>query len=261
MIRVLIVDDDNLARWGLKQSLPWDCHDMKVAGDAGNVDMALQFIKANPVDLVIVDLEMPGLSGIELLKIIGRSYPKISCVVLTMHQDFQYVQEAIRLGALDYILKVELDPQNFGVVLERIRQRMKNTGHLNHDTLDDQSDWDKELGDDAQCSSEVRACIVKAVKIIHEESTVHLNAVDVAQRVNMSRSYFSSCFKKLVGKPFNEYFRQVRMEQAKVMLLNSKKSIQWIASACGFTDVKYFSQIFKQYAGKIPRDYRNSMVL
>jgi YesN/AraC family two-component response regulator len=208
-------------------------------------------MRANHVDIAFLDLEMPGMTGLELLRKIRLEFPNVYCVILTMHQDFGYVQEALRQGALDYVLKVELEPESFDDVLGRILRRMQQ----------DRSPGERQeqvyaLDGDGECSAEILRCIQKAVRIIHEEPGTHLTAADVARRVNMSRSYFSLCFKKATGKSFNSYFRAARIEQAKEMLLNSRSSVKWIASACGFSDERYFSTIFRHHTGMLPREFR-----
>lgn len=125
MIRVLIVDDDKLVRKGLISSMPWHEYGMEVVGEAKNGEKALEFVKNHPVDLMLVDLAMPVMSGIDLMRIVRKSHPHIFVVVLTMHQDFEYIQEALRLGAIDYIAKVELEREAFGTVLYRIRARIE----------------------------------------------------------------------------------------------------------------------------------------
>lgn len=250
MIQVAIVDDDNMVRLGLRGSLPWAKHGMAVAGVFGNGVQTLDFMRANHVDIAFLDLEMPGMTGLELLR--NRAeFPKVYCVILTMHQDFGYVQEALRQGALDYVLKVELEPESFDEVLGRILRRMQQDR-----APGDRREQTYALEGDGECSAEIMRCIQKAVQIIQEEPGAHLTAADVARRVNMSRSYFSLCFKKATGKSFNGYFRAARIEQAKEMLHNSRSSVKYIASACGFSDERYFSTIFRHDTGMLPRDFR-----
>ncbi|MBB6637142.1 response regulator [Cohnella thailandensis] len=124
MIPVLIVDDDNLVRRGLISSMPWDSFGMKVVGEAANGEKALEFMASHRVDLLLTDLAMPVMSGIELIRIVRERYPDVAVAVLTLHQDFEYIQEALRLGAIDYIAKVQLEQERFGEVLERIRSRI-----------------------------------------------------------------------------------------------------------------------------------------
>lgn len=126
MTRVLIVEDDKLVRKSLISSFEWNKFGMEIVGDAKNGEKALQFIEEQPVDLIITDLAMPIMSGIELIRIVKERYPKIFIVVLSLHRDFEYIQEAMRLGgAIDYIAKIELDENNMDQILHRIQQRIE----------------------------------------------------------------------------------------------------------------------------------------
>ncbi|GMK42396.1 hypothetical protein PCCS19_54550 [Paenibacillus sp. CCS19] len=124
MIRVLIVDDDKLVRKGLISSMPWQACGMEIVGEANNGENALKFLEQNPVDLLITDLAMPVMSGIELIRIVRDQYPDMQIVVLSLHQDFEYIQEALRLGAIDYIAKTQLEQEQFEEVLGRIVKLM-----------------------------------------------------------------------------------------------------------------------------------------
>lgn len=125
MIKVLIVDDDKLVRKGLISAMPWADFGMQVVGEAGNGEKALEFLHANSVDLMLTDLAMPVMSGIDLMRSARKLYPELYIVVLTLHQDFDYIQEALRLGAIDYIAKVQLEKERFEEVLERVYVRIQ----------------------------------------------------------------------------------------------------------------------------------------
>lgn len=125
MIRVLIVDDDKLVRKGLISAMPWKAFGMEIVGEANNGENALKFIETHPIDLLITDLSMPVMSGIELMRVVREKYPLIQIVVLSLHQDFEYVQEALRLGAIDYIAKIQLEQEQFEEVLSRIVKLME----------------------------------------------------------------------------------------------------------------------------------------
>lgn len=124
MIKVLIVDDDKLVRKGLISTMPWQEYDMKVVGEAKNGEKAIEFMESNEIDLLFTDLAMPVMSGIELMRNVRERYPSVSIVVLTMHQDFEYIQDALRLGAIDYIAKVQMEMESFEEVLARVQKRM-----------------------------------------------------------------------------------------------------------------------------------------
>ncbi len=126
MIRVLVVDDDKLVRKGLISAMPWGQYGMEVIGEANHGESALVFMEQHHVDLLITDLSMPVMSGIELMRIVREKYPQTQIVVLTMHQGFENVQDALRLGAIDYIAKIQLEQEQFEVVLSRIVSLMEH---------------------------------------------------------------------------------------------------------------------------------------
>jgi two-component system response regulator YesN len=97
---------------------------MQVVGEAKNGEKAIEFLEQQEVDLMLTDLAMPVMSGIELMRIVRKRYPNLYIIVLTLHQDFEYIQEALRLGAIDYIAKVELVQDRFREILHRIRARI-----------------------------------------------------------------------------------------------------------------------------------------
>jgi two-component system response regulator YesN len=129
MIRVLIVDDDKLARKGLISIMPWAAYEMEVVGEAANGARALEFLAQNRVDLMFVDLAMPVISGIDLIEEASRLYPDLKFVVLTFHENFEYVQTTLRLGVLDYISKIQLEKENFDQLFERIHRKMTGKFH------------------------------------------------------------------------------------------------------------------------------------
>ncbi|MBM7570095.1 response regulator transcription factor [Aquibacillus albus] len=458
-MKVLIVEDDKLVRKGLISAMPWQDYDMEVVGEAKNGKDALEFINSNDVDFVLTDLTMPIMSGIELMKIVKDKYPTIYFVILTFHQEFEYIQQALRLGAIDFISKVELEKEHFNEVLARIHnlitQKERISNHINekvtelfsedcgyalmskeenaeidwvnqivgnssnsfqeigdlvwfglledkiaknlagaklnsgwtmmkvteirgqnrndvfqklrkykkcsffYEYLEDQKVITKSLHDicsirnsisketflevkerwlsfewvsetstftemkqelkdyrlsitklfslindignawnevhkhidnkmivkvpetlnswydteqwlikivdsanqfaiNVRYSQEVIHSIMSAIKIIQEEVNQPLFAVDVAKRVNMSRSYFNQCFKDITGRSFNDYLRNLRIEIAKDYLTKTNKTILWIAEQTGYKDEKYFSRVFRQKTSKTPSEYRKS---
>lgn len=260
MIRTLIVDDEKYVRKGLIAIMPWEAFGFKVTGEANSVDKALEFLSLNDVDLVITDLTMPVKSGFDLMKELSRNYPAISVVVLTCHQDFTYIQEAMRFGAIDYIVKTQLEKEKLEEVLKRIASRIIHNKVLrNSDLL---SENEPEIGfssDDEQeqrYSDEVRACINAAVKYIRENIFNNVNQDDVAKAVNISRGYFSVCFRDIMKQSFSEYVRDMKIQKAKELLRQTTKPVYFIAEQLGFKDEKYFSKMFRDHIGMTPTEYR-----
>lgn len=132
MIKVLIVDDDKLARQGLIALMDWEKYGMQVVGNVQNGKIALDFVKKEPVDLVFVDIDMPEMNGLEFMEQCHRFSDQIQFVVLSFYEKFDYVQSTLRLGGLDYISKVSMDLENCDEVLARIRKKYdeKNGGRV-----------------------------------------------------------------------------------------------------------------------------------
>lgn len=104
MLRILIADDHTIMREGLKRILD-SVEDMKVVGEAANGFETLAQIRKESFDLVLLDLSMPGRSGMDLIRQIKQEAPKLPILVLTMHEEEQYAVRSIRAGAQGYLTK------------------------------------------------------------------------------------------------------------------------------------------------------------
>ena len=125
MYNVLIIDDDKLERKGLISIVPWEECGMRVVGDVANGMLALEFLERQHVDLAVVDVSMPVLSGLDFIRESRTRWPKLQYVVLSFHEDFEYVQDALRLGALDYISKLRLEEMDCADVFRRVGYLLK----------------------------------------------------------------------------------------------------------------------------------------
>lgn len=142
MTRVLLVDDDMLALSGLRLMIPWEKYNMEIVGQAANGAKALEFLENHPVDLMMVDLSMPVIDGLELIRICHERYPAVAHVVMTFHEDFEHVQKALRLGVIDYISKLKIEAEDCDEVFQRIAAKLGNKaerscGPLENDTAID----------------------------------------------------------------------------------------------------------------------------
>lgn len=238
MIKIMIVDDDKLARIGLAKLINWKDYNMEIAFETSNGKDALDYAQLNTVDLAFIDLEMPAMNGLELLKKLKVISPNTNSVIITMHNDFKYIQEALRIGIMDYIIKSDFGGEELLEIIDRLKKRLDNS---------------------AKGDNETNQCIIKAIGIIKSEKDKYYSANEMANKVNLSRSYFSTCFKQVTGKSFNEYVREVKLNMAKELLETTDKSIFDISKEIGFTNEKYFSTLFKAHMGMSPSDYRKGL--
>jgi len=114
-IRVLLADDHTLVREGLRQLLAATT-DIRVEGEAANGDEALALVKANDYDLAVLDMSMPGISGIELIKRVRLEKPRLRVLVLSMHGEQQYAARALKAGASGYLTKDSASAQLVGAI-------------------------------------------------------------------------------------------------------------------------------------------------
>ncbi|MCM3270848.1 response regulator [Paenibacillus elgii] len=120
MRKVLIVDDELLVRVGLKSTIRWEENGYTVIGDARNGKEAIELFEKHDADIIITDISMPLIDGMELIKILKSKKESLKFIILSHHDDFKFAQEAIDLGVVKYILKHELTEAVLLQVLEKL---------------------------------------------------------------------------------------------------------------------------------------------
>ncbi len=126
---VLIVDDEKLVRDGLHRHFPWNKYNMEVVGEAENGLEACAFLQEKPVDLVITDVCMKQMGGIELARYLGENYPWIKVIFISGYDDLDYLKDALKLDSVDYILKA-IDFNELGDTLNRVKKKMEDERKL-----------------------------------------------------------------------------------------------------------------------------------
>ncbi len=121
----MIVDDELLMRIGLKSMIDWEAHGFQIAGEAANGKEALELAAGQPPDLVIADIKMPVMDGLELIRQLSKSHRACQFVILSCLDEFQFAQEALRLGAVDYLIKSDIKQQDLLNVLEAVRAKIE----------------------------------------------------------------------------------------------------------------------------------------
>lgn len=123
MKKVLIVDDEAIVRVTLRSLVKWETFGMEIAADFSNGYAALEYMRKNPVDLLLTDVKMPEMSGIELLRKLNEEGRAPLTLMLSGYNEFDLVREAFRLGVCDYLLKADLDEENLGRFLGELVQK------------------------------------------------------------------------------------------------------------------------------------------
>lgn len=231
-MKILFVDDEKIIRDGISEIIHWKelgCESLMLADSA---DSALDILKKQTFDIVITDIYMQQMTGIELAKIIKENWPGTRVIILSAYEDFSYARDAIEAGVVKYLLKPIVPDE-----LERaVREAMGQT-HM-----------------DVQGADQIVAGSLKLIdqNISDEDFSVN----DIAGKLHVSPSYFSRIFKKSQGITCIEYLTQKRIEKAKDILKYTPMTQEQIARAVGYSNVHYFSVIFKKQTGETPGQYR-----
>lgn len=126
-LKILVVDDEFIMRQGIAHMIDWEQEGFQIIGQASNGQEALEMIKETVPDIIISDVVMPQINGIELAKIIQTNYPQIKIIILSSYSDFEYVKSSFQSGAVDYILKPSLNPAEMLKTLKKISIKNKNS--------------------------------------------------------------------------------------------------------------------------------------
>ncbi|AGF54600.1 two-component system response regulator YesN [Clostridium saccharoperbutylacetonicum] len=124
--KILIVDDEFIMRQGIKHMLDWEQEGFQIIGEASSCQEALEIIETNIPHIIISDIVMPQVDGIEFTKIVQEKYPQIQIVILSSYSDFEYVRSSFQNGAVDYVLKPSLKPLDFLDTLKKIAKKISS---------------------------------------------------------------------------------------------------------------------------------------
>jgi two-component system response regulator YesN len=356
MFTLIVIEDEYWTRELIKQFVVQTNLDIKIIGEEENGQDGFQLIHELKPDIVITDMNMPQMNGVEMLKLLEQHHPEIKLIVLSGHDDFVYAKQAIRSGAIEYLLKpldkkslkqalltclvritkertgraassiivLPSDILNLVVIykksirmyvnvtnIEAVRQTLAECfGELSSRIEDHSIQWRriyqeflKELEEclalagleikevilesrflpEEQARLTTGAQIQEELQILYEQAIDHIDALrkakkkidlkEVQQYINVhyaeplsldllaakfhvSKEYLSKAYKTQIGENIMDHITRLRMESARVAVLNGQLPINQIAVSVGYSDVSYFHKVFKKYYGVSPRALR-----
>lgn len=241
---VLIAEDEPL----LLRSLERHIHDIdlgfRVLCKAQNGQEALDMLKKHDIHLVITDIIMPLVSGLELLTQVNRHYPNVLVILLSGYADFNYAQHALREGALDYILKPITREK-----IENILMKAKAELSQFYQLIEDES----LNGQTAEQTMEyVRTYIRK-----HYTEQIDLSAI--ACKLGISSAYLTKLFNKYEKCSPIKYLTDLRIAEAKQLLSNTQLTIKEVGEHVGYQNQFYFSRVFRKINKISPSEYRANL--
>ena len=236
----LIVDDDEATCDGIKRRLSrLAIKDIGKVLCSHSAEEALECSKEVSIDILITDINMYKLSGLDLIEELKRKYPRISCIILTAFKDFDYAHRAIQMNVDDFLLKPCSESTMLATV-NRVIKRRKDLGLDKKQTLEHYSGHDPV---DWACAY-VRANIFNVIDM----------AV-VANTLNLSYTYFSKLFRAKMGMSFSEYALKIKIKEAGE-LIGSGVRAEEVSKRLGYANVQSFARFFAREYGMTPREYR-----
>ncbi|MDR3334887.1 MAG: response regulator [Treponema sp.] len=240
-MRLLILDDDLQIREGIEKGIDWKSLGFDEVRSAADGIEGLKIARELQPDIVLSDVRMPGMDGLEFLLQIKILFPKIKVMLISGYDDFEYLQKAVQYQADDY----ELKPIKVRNLIKRI-QELQEKIHAEG----------KKSTEDAPVGEKYSLRITKAINYIHAHLFEYLSAEGLAKLIEVTPNYFSAQFKKETGTAFKAYVNEERLRNAAWLLSFTSEQITLIAEKTGYHDYIYFSQIFKKRFGCSPSEYR-----
>lgn len=231
-MKALIVEDEILEQRALvhllKTKFP-DFNEITTAADGTQAVVAA--VRMRP-DLILMDINLPLLDGIGAIGKIREAIPECKIIMVSAYSDYEHLRESIRHQALDYIVK----PYSVETFCESVARVMRKS--------DKEYNRYGKSGTVQQIKDYLESCYMQDIRL-----------QDVANEVNMDKSYLGRLFRETCGITIMGYLRKYRLEQAKELLLAGMGASE-VALQTGFVDPAYFGKIFKQEFGVSPAKYR-----
>lgn len=260
MYKVLIVEDEDLIRKGLVFSFDWLRHDCVIVGEAENGRKGLDFIHKLKPDIVMTDIKMPILDGIEMLGALQDR--EFETIIITGYAEFRYAKKAIQFGVSEFLLK-PVNHAELGDVLEKIVSKVKKKHIV--ETIQEKAkpfsdinilDMEIYLHD----TSYESRYIPRVLECIMQSYGSKISIDQIADELGVSGTCLSKKFKDETKHTFNEFLNRYRIQKALEYMRDGDLRIYEIAELVGFSEYKYFSQVFKNYTKYTPTDFMQAEV-
>lgn len=242
MWKVMIADDENYMLEAMENLIDWKKMECQLVYKAKNGQELLEQIKKNCPDIIITDIKMPLLSGIEIAKYIYENHIRAKVIILSAYADFQYAQEAIKYDVCGYIIKTSVIEMLPGMIQKAI-------GKLSVPFTEAEKESEEQFSDDI---------LGRLQKYISEHYTDKLSLTQIANEVHANGSYLSRLYKTKTGQNLFDVINKMKLEKAKEYMSQGKR-IYEIAQLVGYDDVSYFSRVFRKHEGCSPREYENQL--
>lgn len=261
MIRLLIADDEKLEREALAELVQRRFEREVVLEVAENGRKAADTAVLWGADLILMDIEMPGMSGLDAARAVLAQRPSCRVIFVTAYSLFQYAHEAVHLGACDYLLK-PVDPDELEASVRRAMRQIETERKLEELAAarpqPEQTETEEEAEDAPEESENGQTALVMAHvrRYLEDNYMFDLSLDSVGEILHISPAYLSAQFKKYQKMNFLDCLTELRINAAKELLADPFRSSAEVASMVGYEDASYFARAFKKRTGMTPTQYR-----
>lgn len=245
MYSLVIVDDETELLEGLSHYFPWESIGFAVTGSFIDGRTALRFCTHNTPDVVLTDIRMPFMDGLQLLEALTALEPTPLFCVMSAYNDFEYAKRAISYGVQEYLVK----PSSFDEIRETF---LKIRAILDGSTIPVATH---------HAGPEQTNYLIAQTYAIMEKRIGSCSLQNIASELSITDSYLSRLFKEKTGRNFQEVLLEKKMETARQMLssrVNYKN--KEIAQALGYQDTQNFCRTFQRYWGKSPQKFKKEVL-
>jgi YesN/AraC family two-component response regulator len=256
LYRILIAEDEEIARRALCLACEKSGCPVEVVFEAATGRQVVEAVGKLQPDIILMDVVMPGVDGLTATRYVHQLYPTTKVAIVSAYDKFDYAQEALRAGAVDYLLK-PVRPEQLTALLKRLCADL-DAGDAKKAAIAVSSDI---LEKDSTGLEQYRphdVALKHAQAYISENYARGLTLKQAAAHAHMAPTYFSRIFKQEIGCTFSEYVTHIRLQQAKHLLSTTTLSIAEIAHAVGYQGPNYLTEVFKAVEGTTPGSYRRT---
>ena len=257
MLDILVVEDEAPIREWIEYTIVNSSSEFNVVGTSINGKDGYELALKLKPNVILTDIKMPVMDGIELTKKIKNELPETIVIILTNFEEFSYAKQAITYGVYEYLIKSDIRTKELKEILEKINMNFKMKMSEVEKNKEQRVNKLKESEEDiVESNVKYSKAIESAMKYIEQNYSKHISLTDISKHVFLSHEYFSRLFKEEVGENFVTYLSIYRINVARKIIKNEDKKISQIALEVGYTNAGYFSKSYKKYLGVSPEDDR-----
>lgn len=242
MYRVVLVDDEQIILQGLQRAFPWAQYECEVVGVASDGREGMDAIRRLKPHIVLTDIRMPNMDGLSMVAALKSEFPDLQISVLTAFREFDYAQQAIRLGVCRYLLK----PSRMDELREAVETMTNALRALPPEAPEN-------LAEQGEAGNFV---VKAAMQYIREHYAEHISLSEVADSVYVSPWHLSKLINGCLGQSFFDIVNGLRIQRAKELLPDPALRVHEVAIQVGYSDVAHFSKNFKKAVGVSPMEFR-----